>query len=69
MMDETRKTIVQTGSPESFGWLRRPEYERNCAHLVVYEKPDGHLVAFRKDQNRIVARADLPPLIEGQKNA
>lgn len=66
MMDKPR--IVQSGSPEIFGWLRRPEYERNAADIVVYEKPDGELVAFRKDQKRIVARCELPPLIEGQKD-
>lgn len=66
MMDKPR--LVQSGSPESFGWLRRPEYERNCGHIVVYEKPNGELVAFRRDQARLVARCDLPPLIEGQKN-
>lgn len=38
------------GSPESFGWLRRPEFETPTKY--VYEHPDGSLMAFARGEGQ-----------------
>jgi len=38
-------------SPESFGWLRRPELD--TASAKVWERPDGQLQAFPRHATRL----------------
>jgi len=50
---------IRQGSPESFGWLRRPELER--PGILVYERPDGQLQAFDVKQKLTIHRYVAPP--------
>lgn len=42
--------VTREGTPESFGWLRRSEFDRPGS--AVYEQPDGKLFAFPKGQGQ-----------------
>ena len=45
------------GSPESFGWQRRPEYDTQSS--LAYEAPDGMLKAFPRDRTPELARLNV----------
>jgi hypothetical protein len=49
----TTSNIVK-GSPESFGWQRRPDYDTQAT--IAYEAPDGTLKAFRRDRTPELTR-------------
>ena len=39
--------VIRSGSPESFGWQRRPEHDTATGRC--YETPDGKLELHSKD--------------------
>ena len=46
---------ITAGSPESFGWQRRPDHDTPTG--VAYERPDGQLQLFeRAGQKPMLAR-------------
>ena len=51
---------ISTGTPESFGWQRKPEYDTQTG--LAYEKPDGKLYMFPKGKKPELARANLAGL-------
>jgi len=53
------KVETSSGSPESFGWQRRPDMDTPTG--VAYERPDGALMLFPKDRKRELVRLRAPP--------
>jgi hypothetical protein len=45
---------ISRGSPESFGWQRRPEYDTQTG--LAYEKPTGDLMSFPRYQKPALVR-------------
>lgn len=53
---------VALGTPESFGWLRRPDLDAYAAidgRAIVYETPMGEYHVFPPDLPPLIAR-DVP---------
>ena len=46
-MSNDRPPKITEGSPESFGWQRRPDLD--TASGLAYEKPSGDLMLFPRD--------------------
>lgn len=55
-MTDEREPII-TGTPESFGWVRKPELDTDLYY--AWERPDGSLYAHPKDAPALVLRVGL----------
>lgn len=47
-----RETIVASGTPESFGWVRVPS--RDTPGSICYERPDGSLQMWERGRKPVV---------------
>jgi hypothetical protein len=58
MTDEPK---VRTGSPESFGWQRRPDMDtalKGATTGIAYEQPDGALYLFPPGRKPTLTRLE-----------
>jgi hypothetical protein len=59
---------VSSGSPESFGYQRRPDLDTPSG--VAYEAPNGELILFPKDRKPELSRLSPGPrLIDWEKRS
>src|SRR5262245_18136903 len=61
--DDNLSTHIRSGSPESFGWLRRKDLEKKSGG-TAWELPDGSLTVLPPGVTEIVQALDprqLPP--------
>jgi hypothetical protein len=57
--DSKLKPTIRSGSPQSFGWLRRPECDlctplSRCVIGEAWEKPDGELYLHNPRDGRLI---------------
>ena len=52
--DQGTPVEVSTGSPQSFGWQRRPDCDTPTGE--AWEHPEGAIVLFEKGREPVLAR-------------
>jgi hypothetical protein len=58
--DRATPPKITTGSPESFGWQRRPDLDTPAG--LAYEKPTGCILLFERGRAPALARLKKPSL-------
>lgn len=58
---------ISEGSPESFGWQRRPDLD--TASGLAYEKPTGDLMLFpRAGPKPVIAKINMSAWLRGDSS-